>query len=245
MNLVSLEQKYSNALAALILGTCIMGSAGIAAFAFYRVHTLDNTLSVTGSATQEAQADSATLVTTLSHSVSEDSIAATQQHISIDADHLVASFIKSGIVNEHISVSPIFVDNEYSSDTNAPRRYNVHADVTIHSEDPILVQKISKNIGIFAPQWSVVSAQAPQYLISSLPEMRVALIGKAVEDAKKRADQIAHATGRSVGLLQSAASGVVQVLARNSVDVSDYGSYDTSTIDKTVMVTARATFYLK
>ena len=73
----------------------------------------------------------------------------------------------------------------------------------------------------------------------------MALIGKAVQDAKARAESIAKSTGQSVGALKSASSGVVQVMAPNSVDISDYGSYDTSTIDKQIMVTARATFFLK
>jgi hypothetical protein len=37
----------------------------------------------------------------------------------------------------------------------------------------------------------------------------------------------------------------VQVLKVNSTDVSDYGAYDTSTIEKEVMVTITAVFNLK
>jgi hypothetical protein len=48
-----------------------------------------------------------------------------------------------------------------------------------------------------------------------------------------------------VGRLKSASSGVVQVLAPNSIDVSDYGSYDLQTIDKEVMLTARAVFFVR
>jgi hypothetical protein len=39
--------------------------------------------------------------------------------------------------------------------------------------------------------------------------------------------------------------GVVQVMQVDSVDVSDYGSYDTSTINKDVMVTVKTVFGLK
>jgi hypothetical protein len=37
---------------------------------------------------------------------------------------------------------------------------------------------------------------------------------------------------------------VVQVLPVNSVDVSDYGSYDTQNIEKEISVTVRAAFVL-
>ena len=56
---------------------------------------------------------------------------------------------------------------------------------------------------------------------------------------------IATAGGNSVGAIKSASSGVVQVLAPNSVEVSDYGQYDTSKIDKEIMVTVKATFEIK
>jgi hypothetical protein len=39
--------------------------------------------------------------------------------------------------------------------------------------------------------------------------------------------------------------GVVQVTQPNSVDISDYGNYDVSTIEKEVMITVRASFSLK
>jgi hypothetical protein len=121
----------------------------------------------------------------------------------------------------------------------------VRIDITADSGDPRLVELLAKNISTLAARGIVVSAQVPQYFISDLPKQRIALIGKAVEDAKARATEIARSTGRGVGSLQSASGGVVQVLAPNSIDVSDYGNYDTSTIEKKVMVTARATFYLR
>ena len=56
---------------------------------------------------------------------------------------------------------------------------------------------------------------------------------------------MAEATGKSVGSLKSAASGVVQVLPANSLEVSDYGTYDTSKVNKNVMVTVKASFNLR
>lgn len=231
--------------AAFTLGLCLIAAAAVGAYAFYRVHTLDNTLSVTGSATEDAISDSAKWTVSLSRSAFEGSVASAQTGVSSDAQQVVSFFVKNGISADNVTVGPVFVDQEYSSDANAPRRYNVRTDVSIQSDDPQLVQKLSKDINALSARGIVVQAQMPQYFVSSLPDLRVSLIGKAVIDAKARATEIAKATGRSVGALQSASGGVVQVLSPNSVDVADYGSYDTSTIDKTVMVTARVTFYLR
>jgi hypothetical protein len=90
-----------------------------------------------------------------------------------------------------------------------------------------------------------VSVQSLEYYYSKLPELRVKLLSSAIKDAEARAKSIVESTGRKVGSIRSASSGVVQVLPVNSVEISDYGSYDTSYVDKDVMVTVKATFGLK
>jgi hypothetical protein len=91
----------------------------------------------------------------------------------------------------------------------------------------------------------MVSTQSLEYYYSKLPDLRVSLLEDAVKDAKLRAEKIAAGTGRRVGSVRAASSGVVQVLSPNSVDISDYGNYDTSSVDKDVMVTVKASFDLK
>ena len=56
---------------------------------------------------------------------------------------------------------------------------------------------------------------------------------------------MAKSSNQSVGKLQSASSGVVQVLSKDAVDNGEYGQYDTSKIDKDITVTVRATFGVK
>lgn len=75
--------------------------------------------------------------------------------------------------------------------------------------------------------------------------MRPRLLKLATEDAKVKAESMASSTGRSIGSLRAGRMGVVQVLAKNSVDVSDYGSYDLSSPEKDVFVTVNVTFELK
>jgi len=62
---------------------------------------------------------------------------------------------------------------------------------------------------------------------------------------KKRADIIASSSGKNVDSVKSVSMGVVQVMPVGSIDVSDYGSYDTTTIEKEVMITVKTVFSLK
>jgi len=91
----------------------------------------------------------------------------------------------------------------------------------------------------------IFSSQNLEYYYSQLPDLRVALLSDAIKDAKDRATKIAESSGKRVGTLKSATMGVVQVMNVNSTDVTDYGTYDTSNIEKEVMITVRAVFTLK
>jgi hypothetical protein len=235
----------SNTVPAFVLGLGIIVAAFIGAYAFYQVHTLNNTLSVTGSAMATSTADSARWTVTVSRTAYEATIPQTQTSVARDAQSVVDFFTQAGIPADMIQVNPVQADQQYSNDSNAPVKYSVHEDITMSSDDVRLVDRLSKEIPSLANKGIFLSAQPPQYFLTTLPQIRVSLIGKAVTDAKARAVEIAKSTGQSVGPLQSASGGVVQVMAPNSVDVSDYGSYDTSTIDKQVMVTARAVFLVK
>lgn len=230
--------------AAAVLGLALILAASVGAYTFYRVRSLDNTLSVTGSAMATTTADTAKMQAQVMRTALESDVASVQARVSRDAESVAAFFRDAGIPAEKVRLSPVFVDREYRSDAG-PQRYNVRQEISIESNDTALVDRLSKDVGDLTARGILVTAYPPQYFISSLPELRVALIGKAVADAKRRAEEIAKSTGQAVGRLQSASGGVVQVMAPNSIEISDYGSYDTSTIEKQVMVTARALFYVR
>lgn len=239
------SQNKNYVAAAAVLGMCIIIAFSVGAYVFYRVRAMDNTLSVTGSATQSVRADSAKWTLTVNRPAIEENVAAVQGRVSRDIQTVTKFFIDGGISADKIQVTPVSVNIDWSREAGAPRSYTVQQQITVSSDDTALIDRLSQDIGSLAARGLLVSANQPEYYVSSLPEIRVALIGKAVEDAKARAQSIAESTGQKVGALKSASSGVVQVMAPQSVDIADYGSYDTSTVDKTVMVTARAVFYLR
>jgi uncharacterized protein len=60
-----------------------------------------------------------------------------------------------------------------------------------------------------------------------------------------RARALVETTGGRIGRLRSVDVGVFQVTAPNSTQVSDYGVYDTSTLDKDVIAVVNASFALR
>ncbi len=226
--------------AAFILASIIFG------WFYYAAQSVSkDTLSVTGSAKTSVTSDQAKLTLVISHTAGASALASGYTAVARDLALTRALLSKEGVAETTIIESTVSTNQLYDQNTGAEPRYDLRQTVTVQSNDVAKLTDISKKIPTLANQGAVVSIQSLEYYYSKLPDLRVSLLENAVKDAQARADQIAKGTGRSIGVVRSASSGVVQVVSPNSVDVSDYGTYDTSSIEKDIMVTVKASFELK
>lgn len=229
-----------------ILAGSIIIAVIIGASAFLKARGFDNTLSVTGSATQRVVADTAKWSFSFSRQATESNLARAYSQIADDLSAARKFLNNYGVKEENIKISQISTQEMYKYDSkDAPRSFDVRQTVTVQSNDPKSIETLSRASSELSSQGILILADQPQYYVSKLPDLRVALLGAALSDARNRAEQISGSAGTKVGPLKSASSGVVQVLSPNSIDISDYGQYDTFSIDKDVMVTVRATFFVK
>lgn len=229
-----------------ILGVGFILAAAVVSYALYSIRALDNTLSVTGSAKQEVTADTAKWTIQVYRTVFQEGVQGAYSQVAQDSAAVKAYFKTAGIAEEDMTSNTITSDQDWSySNNGGPSRYMVHQEITITSKDVEKIQALSQGVSTLINRGYTISPRQPEFYVSNLPELRVSLLGEAIKDAKVRANEIAKSGGSSVGKLRGASSGVVQVMAPNSTNVDDYGSYDTSTIKKEVSVTARATFLVK
>jgi hypothetical protein len=87
-----------------------------------------------------------------------------------------------------------------------------------------------------------VCSHAPAYSYTQLASLKVQILGDASRDARNRALEIASKSGCAIGQVRRAQMGVIQITQPNSTEVSDYGLYDTSTVDKDVSAVVTITF---
>jgi uncharacterized protein len=110
--------------------------------------------------------------------------------------------------------------------------------------------RVTEIAGVAEHSSSLLSAGIPltvqplQYVYTKLPSLRPALLAEATRDAQQRARVLTAATGAHLGKLRGVDVGVFQVTSPNSTQVSDYGTYDTSTRDKDVTAVVNVTFAL-
>lgn len=229
----------------IVLGVCFIVGVSINAGLNYKAKQLDNTLSVTGSAKQQITSDTAKWRSSFSRTVSPSELNYGYSQMKAD-ETLVSNFLKEKGINEKdINISPIAMEQNFKYDPNAPKDYNLRQTVEVQSNDVNKITDIAKSTQGLIQKGVIFSSDSLEYYYTKLPELRVNMLSDAIKDAKARAQKIAESSGKSVGSIKSASMGVVQVLPVNSIEISDYGSYDTATIEKEVMVTVKALFILK
>jgi len=204
----------------------------------------DNGITVTGSAKTTATADNA--VWTLNVALSRPLVADAVKKVGADVDAVSEYLTKGGIPADALTLGSVstYANEEWQNGNNTGRilSYRASRDITVRTSDVQLVYKLSQGIGSLLQSGVTVNNYGPQYYISTLSELRPQLLEEAMKDAKTRAEAITKAVGGSVGAVQSVKSGVFQVTTPDSTMVSDGGTYDTSTIDKTVTSTVSVTF---
>lgn len=240
--------KNSLSILGIILAIGLVVAALVVSVALYKIRGLDNTLSVTGSAKVAVTSDKVTWSTMITRPTRISTLQTGYAQIAADLVKVKKFLTESGIPESEITFGTVSFEENYNYQnpgTFAEKEYILRQSITINSLDVEKITAISRSIETIIAQGVIFQTTSLDYYYSKLPELRVSLLGDAVKDAQARADALAGATGEHVGSLKSASSGVVQVLSANSTDISDYGSYDTSQIEKEVMVTVKATFTLK
>jgi hypothetical protein len=238
--------SYPFVVPSIIIGLAFVLAAVVGAVTFYKTRTLDDALSVTGSAKTHVTADSVKWTFNISRRVTETALQNGYSSLARDLTATKNFLTQNGIKEEQITITPIYMEEQYRDpNIQGPREITLRQIITIQSEDVQGITRLAKTTEGLARSGVFISTNPPEYFYSKLADLRVSLLSDAIKDAKARAEQIAQSSGQRVGSLKAASSGVVQVLAPNSVEVADYGSYDTSSIEKDVMVTVRATFFVK
>ncbi len=223
----------------------VLASIVFGMFYYFAQGVSHDTLSVTGSTKTSVTSDQAKLVLTIVHTAPASNLSTGYGAVARDLALTRALLTKEGVLDADVSESTVSTNQIYDQNSSAETRYDLRQTITVQSKDVVSLTNISKKIPTLSSQGAIVTIQSLEYFYSKLPELRVSLLEAAVQDAKARADKIAKGTGRSIGVVRTASSGVVQVVSPNSIDVSDYGTYDTSSIQKDVLVTVKASFELK
>jgi len=200
----------------IILGLSIIISFSIGSYTFYKLRAT-NFISTTGSATKEYTSDSVKWTSTITRTVTLATIKDGYTKMASDLAAVKSFLGANGIPDTSIDIAPIFMNEIYDNNSNqVNKNYNLTQNITVNSSDVQKIADLSKNTSsLVVDQGILFSTMSLEYYYSKLPDVRIALLSDAIADAKARAVKLAEAGGKTIGALQSATNGVVQVLAPN------------------------------
>ncbi len=253
------------ALFALITGASLDVATLIVANTIDYVKTLDSSLlTVTGSTQQIITSDEVKWTGNFSRETPANDLKGGYSQMKKDFD-LVSKYLSDqGVSENEITISPVMMNPIYNNCAAALKfpeaklgaapnqagcvneivSYRLVQNVEVNSGDVNKITKVAQDLSPLIDQGVVFSTQRLEYYYTKLPDLRVKLLAAATKDAQARAEQIAASTGEKLGHLMSENTGVIQITPVNSTQISDAGTYDTSTIEKQITAVVRAQFTL-
>jgi hypothetical protein len=220
------------------LGLGIFGSSVYVSKTIEKIKSSDYLIDVKGYAERKITSDTALWSGTLV--VRGKELAPAYQKLEVDHKQVLAFLDAEGLKAE---LSPVMKDTLYAqtqqgNNTNVIEGFVLRQSFSITSHDVQKIAALAIKIDQINAQGLEFESTDPRYYYSraKLDALKVDLLGEATKNAKERADQFAKTSGSSVGRLMSARQGIFQVTPENSTDISDSGTYDTSTIDKVVKI---------
>ncbi len=229
----------------LLLGLTLLAIAiligAIAVGRGIRARGTGDVVTVTGSAKQRITSDYAIWDLSVTSQQAQAAGAATQL---AGWTAKVRAFLKAqGVLGSELTVQPASTQT-VTNDQNKVLGYQVIRNFEVRSGRVQAIASVAEASSKLVASGIPLQAQPLQYVYTHLSDLRPKLLAQAAHDAQNRGKVLLGATGGSLGKLRGVDVGVFQVTSPNSTEVTDYGVYDTSTLQKDVTAVVNVTFSL-
>lgn len=198
-----------------------------------------SSIRVKGSASVDLRADSARWGTTVTARGS--TLPAAYESLARDVARVQGFLATAGFGAEEakpaaVATTTVMRKDAKGKETSAVETYVLTQAINVLTSKVDAVADASRNVTALIRDGVDVASGTPQYLVSNIEASKVGLLEQATRNAMERAGTLAAGSNSSVGSLLSASQGVIQIVERGTTGSSDYGEYDTRTIEKTMRV---------
>lgn len=248
MNNTNNINKSNFTILAIVLALGFIIGAWIISSTWKYVSRSNVTITVTGSASENIRSDFAIWRGTFSveaNTLVEAYAKLKSSKEKVNNYLLSKEFPQEKIVMSSINTATLYFNDNQGIPTNEISGYRLSQDVSIESNDVDKIDNLSREATELINDGVEITSPTPEFLYTKLGDLKIQMIGRASKDAKDRADQIAESTGNSIGEVRSSRMGVMQINAKNSTEVSDYGINNTSSLEKTVTAVVNVSFSIK
>ncbi len=227
----------------LALGLVI--STAIVSNTVTRVKLANQTITVKGYAEKRITSD--LIVWKGSFSVRGKSLTEAYGYLNRDLSLVKGYLIKKEIPEKDLIVSSIKIRPIYTRDaqgrpTEQIEEYELVQEVEIRSNEVQKVTSIARESTELINKGVRFQSSEPQYLYTKLSDLKIEMLAEATKDARQRAEQLAINSGSKLGSLRSASMGVFQITRAYSTEISGYGVYDISSLEKDIKAVVTVSF---
>lgn len=205
----------------------------------------DEAITVTGSAKKRITSD--LVVWSAGIASQSPQLTDAYKQLSDNIPRIKQYLLSKGIPEDQMTVSSISTTTLKAQDSDGNETseitgYSLQQQIEVRSNDVQKIAQVAREATELINQGILIESKAPQYYYTQIGDLKIEMLGEAAKDAKVRAERIASSTGNSIGSVRSAKMGVLQITAADSTEVSDYGVYDTSTIEKDMTAVVNISF---
>jgi hypothetical protein len=209
----------------------------LATNSYQKIRRYNGTISVKGCAEKHITSDFAKWEGTIS--ATGKTLAEAYAKLEKDNALLEEYFQKEKVDSTELTLAAIHTNTLYKTNekgyaTNEIEGYTLSRHFSIATTHIELVKRLSQQITSLIKEGVEIVSYAPQYLYRHLDELKILMLAEASRDARSRADAMLTNTQSTTGGLRYAQQGVFQITPAYSTSVSDYGEYDTTSIEKTI-----------
>ena len=168
----------------------------------------------------------------------------------IQANHVIVEkfMADAGITN--YSFAPINIEEVHamqkSPDGWTQQRttgFRLSQGVRVESTDVTRLEHLDSTP--LVEQGLMFTTEPPQFIYTSVGEMKIEMLAEATKNSRARAEQIANNGGGGIAQLHAADMGIFQITPLHSSETSGEGLNDTTSRQKTITAVVTATFLLK
>jgi len=208
----------------------------------------DEAITVTGSAKRRITSD--LVVWSAGVAVQAPVVGDAYRGLSENIPKIKQYLISKGIAEDQMTVSSITTIankrlDDNGNETSEITGYTLSQQIEVRSNDVQKIAQVAREATELINQGILIESKPPQYYYTKIGDLKIEMLGEASKDAKERAERIASSTGNSIASVRSAKMGVLQITAADSTEVSDYGTYDTSTIEKDMTAVVNISFAVR
>ncbi|GAB3412426.1 SIMPL domain-containing protein [Niabella aquatica] len=227
-----------------LIAIALVAGAVVISGAYKYKFRKQETIRVTGSAGKDFVSD--LIVWNGSYSRKAFDLKQAYALIKADESNVKNYLVSKGVKPEEMIFSSVKIDKQFDTKYNAEGRftgseftgYNLTQNIKVESKDIPKVEGLSREITGLIETGIELNSPEPLYFYTKLADLKLDLLDKAAEDARKRADIIAKKTGGRITGVGKANMGIFQITGQNSNEDYSYGgAFNTSSKNKTASIT--------